>query len=97
MPTPFGPVPKVGVTPVDLPNGFMAIWEVLTYLTTPWNVLGFPAISLPSGCDSTSMPTGVQLVGLSGEDEYLLHLASEIEALLGGWKGIALSSKLGPI
>lgn len=97
MPTLLCPVPKVDVTQVDLPNGSMPIWEVLTYLTTPWNVLGFPAISLPSGCDSTIMPTGVQLVGLSGEDEYLLHLASEIETLLGGWKGIALSSTLGPI
>ncbi|WP_054967847.1 amidase [Alicyclobacillus ferrooxydans] len=89
MPTLLCPIPEAGVVNVELANGTLPVWEALTYLTTPWNVLGFPAISLPGDFDSTGMPVGIQLVGLSGEDDYLLDLAEEMEQAVGGWRGLA--------
>ncbi len=42
-----------------------------------------PAISLPCGQDAAGMPFGIQLAGPRLQDEALLALAAEIEAVLG--------------
>ena len=88
MPTLLCPVPEVGVLEVELADGTLPVWEALTYLTMPWNVLGFPAISLPCGFDATAMPAGIQLVGLFGEDDYILDVAEGVERVVGGWRGL---------
>ncbi len=51
--------------------------------TTPANLAGLPAISLPMGMiqeGDESLPVGFHLMGAKGEDEKLLDLA-EIVAL----------------
>jgi amidase len=50
-------------------------------LTTPWNLVGFPAASIPAGVGAAGGPIGVQLVGLPGSDALLLSVARAVEEL----------------
>lgn len=47
----------------------------------PWNIAGWPAMSVPAGLDSDGRPLGVQLVGRPGSEATLLALAAQIEQL----------------
>jgi amidase len=47
----------------------------------PWNVAGYPAISVPFGLDPrTGAPIGVQLVAAPGGERMLIGLAAQLEA-----------------
>ncbi|MBX5469157.1 MAG: amidase [Thermoleophilaceae bacterium] len=48
--------------------------------TTPWNVTGQPAASVPAGFDRDGLPLAVQLVGRPRDEATLLSLAAQIEA-----------------
>ncbi len=55
------------------------------HYTAPWNMTGFPALSLPparAGAPPGSLPTGLQLVGGPGQDAKLLRSGALIEAAL---------------
>ncbi|GAB3129722.1 amidase [Tsukamurella serpentis] len=49
-------------------------------MTWPWNVLGWPAVSVPAGF-SESVPLGVQLLGDPGSEETLISLAAHLERI----------------
>lgn len=49
----------------------------------PWNVLGWPAISVPAGFTSTGLPIGVQLMGPADSEPLLVSLAAQLEAVTG--------------
>lgn len=55
-------------------------WAPWTY---PFNLTGNPAISLPTGLSGSSLPVGVQLVAGLGKDGLLIHVAAQLEAVLG--------------
>jgi len=48
--------------------------------TIPWNHVGNPAMSVPSGFAADGMPLSVQIVGRPGDEETLLSLAAQLEA-----------------
>lgn len=45
----------------------------------PWNVLGWPGISVPAGLTSDGLPIGVQLLGAENSESLLLSLAAQLE------------------
>lgn len=47
--------------------------------TTAWNVVGFPAVSVPAGWSRDGLPLAVQLIGPPGSEARLLRLAAELE------------------
>ncbi|MYS56293.1 amidase, partial [Streptomyces sp. SID6013] len=49
--------------------------------TPPWNLTGWPAMSVPFGTLDSGAPCAVQLVGRPGSEATLLELAERIEAL----------------
>lgn len=58
------------------------LWERGTLLsgwTSPFNVTGMPAVSLPAGTDESGMPLGAQLVAPLGQDALLMSLAAQVE------------------
>jgi amidase len=60
------------------------IWSNLQYapFAAPWNMLGWPAASVPAGVDKSSgMPTAVQLVAPPGGERTILGLSAQIERL----------------
>jgi len=55
----------------------------LMRFTVPFNVIGWPAISVPAGLDADRLPVGLQLVGRPGRDRALLEIAANAEEALG--------------
>ncbi|MDV3128318.1 amidase [Mycobacterium sp. 21AC1] len=51
--------------------------------TWPWNLLGWPSISVPAGFTSDGLPIGVQLMGPANSEPLLISLAAELEAITG--------------
>jgi amidase len=45
----------------------------------PWNVVGWPAISVPAGFTATGLPIGAQLVAPAAGEALLLSLAAQLE------------------
>lgn len=52
-------------------------------VTWPWNLLGWPSISVPAGFTSDGLPIGVQLMGPANSEPMLISLAAELEAITG--------------
>ena len=53
----------------------------LTAFIGPWNLAGFPAMSIPAGHHSSGLPIGLQLVAPPGNETQLLALAAQLETL----------------
>jgi amidase len=45
----------------------------------PWNVLGWPALSVPAGFTDDGLPIGAQLLGPAGAEARLISLAAQLE------------------
>lgn len=45
----------------------------------PWNVLGWPGVSVPAGFTDDGLPFGVQLLGPANSEPLLLMLAAQLE------------------
>jgi amidase len=45
----------------------------------PWNVLGWPGVSVPAGLTGEGLPVGVQLLGPANSEPLLLSLAAQLE------------------
>ncbi|MDV6011506.1 amidase family protein [Haloechinothrix sp. LS1_15] len=67
-------------------NAFQAIR--FAPFTGPWNLAGFPAMSLPAGIGRDGVPLGVQLVAPPDGEATLLGLAAAVERMLG-WQRTA--------
>jgi amidase len=50
-------------------------------LTTPWNLAGFPAASVPAGMSADGLPLAVQIVVAPGEEALLLSVLQQLEDL----------------
>lgn len=50
-----------------------------TLFTAPINLIGFPALSLPTGLTANGLPIGMQLVGRPFDEETLLAIADRYE------------------
>ncbi|MEV0623652.1 amidase [Nonomuraea sp. NPDC050404] len=60
--------------------------DALLALTSPWSLLGFPAISVPVRPQGRLLPQSVQLIAKPGHENRLLDAASAVEALhTQGW------------
>lgn len=51
-----------------------------------FNILGFPATSIPMGLDRYERPIGFQVVAAPYQDKLCLQIAAEMEAAFGGWQ-----------
>lgn len=47
--------------------------------TWPWNVLGWPGVSIPAGLTASGLPFGMQLLGPANSEATLLSLAAQLE------------------
>ena len=66
----------------DRPFAPFAVSAKYAAFTSPWNVTGQPAISLPIAHDDAGLPVGVQLVAAYGGEDVLIRIAAQIEAAL---------------
>ncbi len=56
--------------------------EIVAF-TSPWNVTGQPAASLPAAATDAGVPIGVQLVAQPNDEGTLLSVAAQLEAEIG--------------
>jgi aspartyl-tRNA(Asn)/glutamyl-tRNA(Gln) amidotransferase subunit A len=72
--------PKIGVTEVLFAGKQSDVTVAMCRLTGIFNILGWPAISVPSGRDDAGMPVGLQLASLPWQESYCLAAAAVVEA-----------------
>jgi amidase len=73
------PVPPLGLLDTSDIPAMLANAGPFSTLTSPWNVTGQPAISLPAGVDDDGLPLGAQLVAGFGREDLLIRVASQLE------------------
>jgi aspartyl-tRNA(Asn)/glutamyl-tRNA(Gln) amidotransferase subunit A len=61
--------------------------EQLMSLCVPWNVLGWPALSLPYRVPGVSLPQSVQLIGKPGKDALVLRAGELVARLIEDIQG----------
>jgi len=76
------PAPRVGEKTATIQGREMAVYSALNSLTLPFNYVGFPTVSIPSGFVD-GLPVGVQLAGKLFDEAGLLRLANAYEARFG--------------
>jgi aspartyl-tRNA(Asn)/glutamyl-tRNA(Gln) amidotransferase subunit A len=74
--------PRLGQRLVEDDSGLGQVWGALAHFTSPWNVVGFPAISLPIPEAVHPAPVGLQLIGKPHGDQQLLQIAQKVEGML---------------
>ncbi len=70
------------------------VWSNSRYapFAAPWNLAGWPAMTVPAGLDRDGLPLAVQLVGRPGAEAQLLALAAQIERVRP-WRRTAPSAR----
>ncbi len=82
MPTTSIPAPVIGQISTEIVGRMVDVYTALNRLTLPFDVVGFPAITLPAGI-SGGLPIGVQLVTKPFEETSLLRFADSYEKKFG--------------
>jgi aspartyl-tRNA(Asn)/glutamyl-tRNA(Gln) amidotransferase subunit A len=82
LPTAPCTAPRAGETTVTIGEWSGTVREALMTYTAPFNVAGFPAISIPLGIDDQSLPAALQIVARQGGDGALLRIARKMEVML---------------
>jgi aspartyl-tRNA(Asn)/glutamyl-tRNA(Gln) amidotransferase subunit A len=82
LPTLPIPAPPIGATTVDVAGTPQSVRAMMLRLTQLFNLTGHPALSLPCGRTSASLPCGLQLVGRRHETETLLAAAAACEPVV---------------
>jgi len=78
---PTTPVPatKFGATTADVAGGPRPLVRAYLDLTLPFNLTGFPALSIPCGFSKGGLPIGMQLVGRPFGESVLLRVAHQYQ------------------
>jgi len=79
-----GPTVPVTAFPIGTPqlkvgNQNVNVISLLTQYTRPFNLNGFPAITIPCGFSDDGLPIGFQLVGRPFNEETVLRVANAYE------------------
>jgi len=74
--------PGVGQSLVGVAGLALPVAGMLTRLTSPFNMTGLPALSIPCGHDVDGLPVSVQLIGRPGEDDRVLAAGRWIESVI---------------
>ncbi|HEV2137432.1 MAG TPA: amidase [Nitrososphaerales archaeon] len=82
LPTTCVPAPLIGQPRVNIKGKELEVYSALNRLTLPFNYLGFPALSIPSGFVG-GLPVGAQIVGRLFDEAGVLHLAHAFDKKFG--------------
>jgi aspartyl-tRNA(Asn)/glutamyl-tRNA(Gln) amidotransferase subunit A len=82
---PSGPAlaPPHGQSTIEIGGKSFPFRPALSRFTRPFNLLGWPALTLPNGISDEGLPTGVQIAGPPDSEERVLILGCQLERALG--------------
>ena len=83
VPTTLVPAPRRGEDPVEVNGSDVPLRTALLSCTSPFSMIGLPAVSLPCGRTPEGLFVGLQIVGRRHRDLDVLALAEDFERLLG--------------
>jgi aspartyl-tRNA(Asn)/glutamyl-tRNA(Gln) amidotransferase subunit A len=75
--------PRIGQPVIEIDGQTEDVRLASTRFVRAFNVLGLPAISLPSGVNRHGLPLGLQIAGPAFKEATLLRIAAAIEGALG--------------
>ena len=83
--TPATPMtaPKIGEMSVAFGSHDEDVRSAATRLARPFNVLGWPALAIPCGFSTESLPIGLQLVAPPRQEDTVLQAGAALEDALG--------------
>jgi len=86
--TPTTPIvaPKMGQKSVNIDGKEVNVRAIIPIFTSPFNLLGLPALSLPCGFSSSGLPIGIQMVGRPFEEDTILRVAEAYEKITEWFK-----------
>jgi amidase len=81
--TPTSAQPPLRVGAIDGLSGWQTdqLMTAACPYTWPWNVTGWPALSVPAGLTAAGLPIGAQLLGPSESEPLLISLAGQLESV----------------
>jgi aspartyl-tRNA(Asn)/glutamyl-tRNA(Gln) amidotransferase subunit A len=74
--------PRIGEKTINIREDSVDVPSTLRRLTFPFNLVGFPVLSIPAGL-SRGLPVGAQVIGRPFEEARLLRLAHKYESTFG--------------
>lgn len=74
--------PRLNEESIEIGSWSGTVREALMTYTAPFNVAGFPAISIPLAAHEGLLPAALQIVAKPGRDGALLQIAQQMEAIL---------------
>lgn len=74
--------PPVGQAMLNVDGRTLPAPAMLTRFTSPFNMTGLPALSIPCGYDDGGLPISVQIIGRRGQDARVLAVGRWVESLL---------------
>lgn len=83
--TPATPIaaPRIGQTEIELSGARHDTRILTTRFARGFNVLGFPALSIPAGSTPEGLPIGLQIVARPYQDNLVLALGEALERSIG--------------
>jgi aspartyl-tRNA(Asn)/glutamyl-tRNA(Gln) amidotransferase subunit A len=81
LPTVAVLAPPIGARDLDIGGARVPVRDTLLTLTSPWNLAGLPALSVPAGAID-GLPVGAQLVCAAGREDTLFAYADRLRAAL---------------
>jgi aspartyl-tRNA(Asn)/glutamyl-tRNA(Gln) amidotransferase subunit A len=75
--------PKHGATTIEIQGESFPFRALLGRFTRPFNLLGWPALTVPNGVSPEGLPTGVQIAGKPDQEMRLFTLGNHLESVLG--------------
>jgi len=72
--------PAVGQAVISVGGHARPAAGMLTRFTSPFNMTGLPALSIPCGFDESGLPASLQVVGRPGQDALVLSVGRWLEA-----------------
>ncbi|MFC5994615.1 amidase [Pseudonocardia hispaniensis] len=71
----------IGQTKIDMDGRVVPVASSLLALTLPFNLAGWPAISVPHPAADGGLPLGIQIVGVGLEERGIMRVAAALEQL----------------
>ena len=88
--------PKHGAPTIEIQGESFPFRALLGRFTRPFNLLGWPALTVPNGISPEGLPTGIQIAGKPNHEMRLFILGNHLERAFGLLPKLGIDPRPGP-